>query len=266
MIHGQGHNVMGSSGSWSRERWMLLKGRDVTIIPTRQDKGSAYSSKVLDVGENRLLINLPRHIAGNGYLRQSQPVSFSFLEEKLLYEASGYYRADDMHVREILLSGDAHRTTRRDFNRLSMGISVKYTPVSEFSLRSGRLNSILWKNAITQDISAGGILIQTSLPAPLKSYFLLKLKLLVLNTPLLMFGQVRWSDMVPGDQHHYHCGLSFITSEDLGRHFSPGTVAALPDVLFLFNRKKQNELDRYLAGLFQAVNKGVRYESQQVEA
>jgi len=266
MLHKQGHNIQESTVPWNHERWMLLKGREITITPTHQDTTSVYGSKVLDVGERRLLINLPRHLAGKGYLRQSQPVLFNFLVDNTLFEAVGYYRADDMRVREIIFSGDIHRTSRRDFNRMTMGVSLKYTPVSDFSLKSGRLNSIIWKNAITQDISGGGILMYTTLPAPLKSYFLLKLKLVVLNTPLLMFGQVRWSEMVPGDQYHYQCGLSFITAEDLGRHFSPGTVAALPDVLFLFNRKKQNELDRYLINLFQAANKGVCYEYQKVEA
>lgn len=228
---------------------MSLIKNDITLSLPSHGTGNVYHAQVQSVAGNCLSINLPRRVAGQGFLRTSSPVIVSFLVGEILYEVPGEYRAERARVCQIIITGEIKETTRRHFFRLPLEVKMGYVPVSDLSIKTGRLSSVIWKQGSTGDISGGGILIQTQLPAPIGSYLLLNLEIESFQGSLLVFGQVRWSRTSEADSNLYQCGVMFITREDLSAHFSQQALSALSPIMMQFDERKQRQLDAFLTAL-----------------
>lgn len=235
------------SESNSGEKLLLaLEGGEVTIIHPEQRLGNIYTARVLMVEDNKLTVNLPRRVAGPGYLRVSAPVIINFVVENLLYKASAEFRAESEEMREIVVQGNIEPATRRHFARIPVEITTGYVPISDLSLSSGRLPRINWQRCQTGDISGGGMLIQTRNSLQVGAYLLLNLEIESFHGPLFVFGQVRWVGMSGNLGRVYHCGIMFIPYEDWPYHFSPPALSWMPPIMQQFDKIKQNELDKFL--------------------
>ena len=220
--------------------------QDITVFCPNDDAGNVYAARVLAVDDLHLTISLPRRVAGQGYLRSSTPVVVNFIVGRSLYEVSGQYRADDDRSRELILSEDIVETNRRRFERRPITIQTGYVPISDLRLARGQLANLRWKQAITLDISAGGILLRIPFQPPSDAYFLLNLEVSSFDGPLFVFGQVRWFTLSDAGNKTYLCGIRFIPREELSRHFSRRAISELPSIMLPFDLRKQRELDEYL--------------------
>lgn len=243
------------SSAWMYSRISSLIGSDLTISLPDGAAGSIYNAKVLAVENDRLKINLPRRIAGQGFLRESGTVIINFLIDDTLYEALGEYHASDKKVRYISISGNIRPTTRRRFARLPLGVNVGYAAVSDVTLSSGGLANVSWRQCQPVDISGGGILIQTSAQAPIGSYVLINLQIESFDGPVYVFGQVRWSGISDTGRRLFQSGIMFITSEEQPTHFSPAAMNAIPAIMRQFNRNTRYELEACLIGASGGSNK-----------
>jgi|GEM_PF-4761570 len=228
----------------------LIKN-DITISLPSRGTGNVYHAQVQSVTGNCLAVNLPRRVAGQGFLRTSAPVIVSFIVGNILYEVPGEYHAEYARVCQIVITGEIKETTRRRFSRMPLEVKIGYVPVSDLSIKTGRLNNVGWKQGSACDISGGGILIQTQLPAPIGSYLLLNLEIESFQGSLLVFGQVRWSRTSEADSSLYQCGIMFITREDLPAHFSRQSLSVLSPIMMQFDERKQRQLDAFLTALSQ---------------
>ena len=105
------------------------------------------------------------------------------------------------------------------------------------------------------DISGGGILIQTSVQAPIGSYLLINLQIESFDGPVYVFGQVRWSGISDTGRGLFQCGIMFITTEEQPTHFSPAAMNAIPAIMRQFNRNTRYELEACLIGASGGSNK-----------
>jgi len=223
-----------------------LLQQDVTIHRPDPGHGETYVARVLGVDYINLKISLPRRLAGNGYLRESAPVIVNFVIGDTLYEAEGRYNADDRRTRELVIDGNIAPTSRRRYGRTKSRIRTGYAPVSNLRLSRGQLANLSWKTCHTMDVSAGGVLLQMPFQPPVKAHFLLNLDIPGFDGPLFVFGQVQWGGVSDHDRSQYVCGIKFVVTEMLDRHFSTRAVSELPALVLGFTRNKQKELDRLL--------------------
>ncbi len=237
-----------------------LAGGEITIYHPKQKLGNTYSARVLMVEDNLLTITLPRRMAGQGYLRESAGVIVNFVIDDTLYEVPANYRAEDDQMREVIINGDIRSTTRRHFARLPLKVGTGYAPVSDFSLSSGHLPHIVWNWCQTQDISGGGILIETRHQLPVGSYLLLNLEIESFQGSLFVFGQVRWQGISNFNSRLFESGIMFISWNELPYHFSPQTISWLPPIMQQFDKEKQDELDKFLMQN-SSLSKGDQYDS-----
>ncbi|MFH1737613.1 MAG: PilZ domain-containing protein [bacterium] len=244
------------SSAWLYSRTPSLIGADLTISLPDGAAGSIYNAKILAADEGRLKINLPRRIAGQGYLRESGAVIVNFIVDDTLYEALGEYHASDEKVRSITINGAILPATRRRYARLPLQITVDYAAVSDVTLTGGRLANVAWRQCRALDISGSGILIQTPVQAPIGSYLLINLQIDSFDGPVYAFGQVRWSGISDTGRRLFQCGVMFIAAEELSIHFSPAAMTAIPSIMRQFNRNTRDELDAFLIGLSGGLNKG----------
>ena len=253
------YDTAGRSEIWVQSNLSLLTGSEITIIsdPDDNEPSITYSAKVIKVKELKMIITLPRRVAGHGYLRKSTQAVVNFIIDNILYEADAHYLADNNQTRELVITGEVRQTTRRYFVRLPFRVKAGYAPVSDFSIGQGRLAKITWKHASTLDISGGGLLIETRIQAPLRSYFIINLEIESFQDSLLLFGQVRWSGVSDLARHLYQCGVKFLPREEWRHHFSPNTISILPPIMKRFDGNKQNELDSFLRRNSGGSNKGV---------
>jgi len=223
-----------------------LEGGEVTIIHPEQRLGNTYTARVLMVEGNILTINLPRRVAGPGYLRVSTPVIINFVINNLLYRAAAEYRTENEEMREIIIRGAIEETTRRHFTRIPLETSVGYVPISELSLSSGRLPGINWQKCRVGDISGGGALIQTRNIVQVGAYLLLNVGIESFHGPLFIVSQIRWVGVSGSTGKLFQCGLMFIPYEDWVYHFSRPAISWMPPIMQQFDRLKQDEFDRFL--------------------
>lgn len=223
--------------------------QDITLISPANESGIIYSARVLGVDGPRLRINLPRRIAGNGYLRSSKPVIINYVIDHQLFECHADYHAENEHMRELVINGKIECTTRRHHTRHQLHVHAGYTPVSHFSLLRKQFANLRWKKSNTLDLSAGGVLLHTPFQAPVKSYLLMNLEIPAFQAPLFVFGQVRWFSLSDINRKLYLCGIRFILREELSLHFSERVLSELPPIMLPFDKNKQSELDAYLTRL-----------------
>lgn len=253
------YDTAGRSEIWVQSNLPLLTGSEITIIsdPNDNEPSMTYSAKVIKVKELKMIITLPRRMAGHGYLRKSTHGVINFIIDNILYEADAEYLADNNQTRELVITGKVRQTTRRYFKRLPLRIKTKYAPVSDFSIGQGRLAKITWKQVPVHDISGGGLLIETRIQAPVRSYFIMNLEIESFRDALLLFGQVRWSGVSDLSRNLYQCGVKFLPREEWRHHFSPNTISLLPVIMKRFDMNKQNELDSFLRRISGESDKGV---------
>ncbi len=223
-----------------------LVGTEVTLVRTGSQRGIAYSARVLMVEDRVLTINLPRRIAGSGYLRTSARVTANFVIEKELFEADGQYKAEGEGIRELIITGAIAPATRRHFVRLPIEISTGFVPVSDMSLSSRRLPRTNWQWCMAGDLSGGGVLLQTRSPLVVGSYILISFEIESFGRQLFIFGQVRWAGLADTKSKNYHSGIRFITHEEMVYHFSPPALSWMPPIIQQFDKEMQDELDKFL--------------------
>jgi hypothetical protein len=223
-----------------------LEGGEITIIYPEQRLGNIYTARVLMIEGNILTVNLPRRVAGPGYLRVSTPVIINFIVNKLLYQAAAEFRAEGEEMREVIIRGAIEETTRRHFTRIPFKTSVGYVPISDLSLSSGRLPRNNWQQCRVGDISGGGVLIQTRNVLQVGAYLLLNVEIESFHGPFFIVGQVRWVGISGSTGRFFQCGIMFIPYEDWPYHFSPPAFSWMPPIMQQFDRMKQDELDRFL--------------------
>ncbi len=220
--------------------------QDVTIHCLDDGTTSIYAARVLEVNERCLRINLPRRLAGSGYLRSSRGVILIFVIGEQLFRCAADYQAEDNHKRELMITGDIEKTTRRFHTRYPLQMHIGYVPVSAMSLARGNFVNLRWKNSITLDLSAGGALLQIPFQAPINSYLLMNMEIPKFRGPFFVFGQVCWFGMSDFNRNHHLCGVRFILKEELSRHFSDHAISELPKIMLPFDKNMQKELDDYL--------------------
>ncbi|MEZ5359870.1 MAG: PilZ domain-containing protein [Candidatus Zixiibacteriota bacterium] len=230
------------------EELPLLLNQDISVQKNPAD-GVVYSAKVLGVERDRLQITLPRGLPDFGYLRDTCPVMITFVIDGTLYEAMGKYLAENKQQRELVVDKRIVESNRRSSRRVPLAIETVYVPISDLSLTSGQLSNLKWRRCKTLDFSSGGLLLALPVQAPVKSYFLLNLEIDTFEGPLFAFGQIRWITKSDGPRTEFNCGVQFIPSELLLHHFSKRALTGLSPMLLGFTRKKQIELDRYLASI-----------------
>lgn len=230
------------------EELPLLLNQEISVQRHPAD-GIVYTAKVVGVEGDRLQITLPRGLPDFGYLRETSPVTVTFVIDEVLYEASGKYLAEDKQHRELVIDERIVESNRRSARRLPLAIQTVYVPISDLSLTSGQLSNLKWRRCTTLDFSSGGLLLSIPVQAPANSYFLLNLEIDTFEGPLFVFGQVRWIGKSDGPKPEYNCGVQFIPSELLLHHFSKRAMTMMTPMLLGFTRKKQIELDQYLASI-----------------
>jgi hypothetical protein len=223
-----------------------LVQEDIIIHCSGDKSGNIYSARVLGVDGRRIRINLPRRIAGHGYLRTSRPVVMAFVLSRQLYQCPANYNADDEKIRELEIQGEIKPATRRNHKRNQLQINTGYTPVSDFSLARGQFAALKWKKGMTLDISGGGLLFRTPFQPPADSYFLINLEIPAFQGPFFVFGQVRWVGLCDTNRQQYLCGVRFLLREELPHHFSERALSELPAIIISFDKKMQKELEAYL--------------------
>jgi hypothetical protein len=212
----------------------LIK-QDVSLIVIGTHTDEEYSACILGVRGTRIQITLPRAVISGGYLRKSGPVIAVFALGDYLYEADANYIADSNRVRELTISGEIRRSNRRRYARIIAELPVSYAPVSEISIKTGHLTHLVWKKAITGDISGGGILMYSDSVVVTNSYVILHLDV----------DELRWTGMRRGVRPAYESGIMFVPSEQFPDHFSQQTIARIPPALFQFDKKKRLELNEF---------------------
>lgn len=223
-----------------------LAQQDILIRCFDDKIDNIYSARVLRVEDQRLRISLPRRLAGKGYLQSSRPVSIIFVLDRQLYTCSADYLADERHSRELVVKGVIKPTTRRSHLRHTMQINAVYVSISSFSLTRGQLSGMRWRKGRTLDLSAGGVLLQVPIQVPVDSYLLMNLEIPGFQGSFFVFGQVRWFGLGDTRQKLYLCGVKFLQSDDLARHFSKRALLDIPKMMLQFDKKMQKKLEAYL--------------------
>lgn len=238
----------------------MLLNQDIRLINHSETTGRYYTTRVMVIEGNRLRVILPRRISGHGFLRQTGAVTISFVYQGNYFDAPGRFVASEKGMPEVVVGSSINNSNRRQFGRFLLQVKASFAPISELTITAQKLNRLQWKHGDTIDISGGGIMIHTDVPAPLDSFFLVNLEMENFEGPLFIFGRVCWSSRREGRTGRCQCGIEFIPSEELSHHFSKQACTSLPPLMLGFNATKQEELAVHLGKISNDFNTGDSHE------
>ncbi len=218
---------------------------DKVEIVVGDDKGQGiYVSRIEDFNQDGFIITKPDWIRGGKGLTFYSYVYVQFKKPDAMYRFSARLRplnGKDSGQLQLFSFGRVERVQRRQFVRIRYTISLKYSIVKD---SEGTAHQENWVSSMSEDVSAGGMLIRTQGEVSENDLVILRVgRFDVMGIPPFIAGICRRKTRF---NEQSVAGIEFLTDDTLHDHFSDAELAKLPPQLTKFNRHVQNRLVRFV--------------------
>ncbi len=216
----------------------------IEIVVGEGIEAGHYSSRFEDFEHGRIVISQPELLRGNTLLRDKAVCEAWITREDAIYRFSTrIYRTVKNKIESYYLDPPEKisRVQRRQFVRIEYMKPIRLADVS--SIRQCE-DSIQWIDAVTLNLSAGGVLIKTPFSHKEQERLLLHIKLFgQIGLPLTIAAIIR---RVRQHKTDYLLGCEFLTVNRLKMLFSSSEINELPESVTLFNHIAQEKLVRWV--------------------
>lgn len=228
--------------SQSLEIWEKIE-----IIIGGDDDLGRYVARVEDFTEEGIVISPPEFINGSIRLRDNIDVRGMIARDDAVYE---FYT----RIRKVTENGHSHyvlsdpknfrRVQRRQFVRIETLRDISIIPIKEQVSAELVLPQRAWDDAVSVNISGGGMLLQTSFEIPKGTVLLLKSRFFIeTGMPITIAAIVR---RCRGTKKCFHSGIEFIRNDHLDAFFTHDEVSRLPEAVTQFDFQVQNRVVNYV--------------------
>lgn len=218
----------------------------VEIILNEADKQGVYISRIEDIRRDGLIASRPDFVNGTSLLRSNAHVYIQYSRPDAMYRFAAILRPipGDTDGKVHLFSlGRIERVQRREFVRILKRIDLIYSLLKNSS--SGFLmDSLIWHNSYSRDISAGGISMRVN--DDIRDGDILLIRINEYN----IIGLPRYVAVICrrifAREDFRFGGLEFITKTKLLKHFRPEEIRKLPPAVKRFDDMVRNRMVRYV--------------------
>lgn len=228
--------------SQSLEIWEKIE-----IIIGADDNLGRYVARVEDFTEEGIIISPPEFINGSIRLRDNIDVRGLIARDDAVYEFHSRIRkvTENGHSHYILSdTKNFRRVQRRQFVRIETLRDISIIPIKESIDSELVMPQRAWDDAVSVNISGGGMLLQTSFEIPKGTILLLKSRFfLETGMPITIAAVVR---RCRGTKNCFHSGVEFIRADHLNSFFTHDEISQLPESIAQFDFQIQNRVVNYV--------------------
>ena len=216
------------------------------LVGDERDAG-VYVARIEEFINGGIIITNPEFASGNSLLRNDIPVIVQITRKDAAYQFHSRIRVqgDDASRRFILTPPRGlQRVQRRMFARVDFPTRVVYAPLPTDSKWQDWENNGSWCETKADNLSAGGLLIESSEDMTVGMLVALWIdELREIGLPTDYLAVCRRSFLNEGKRY---AGFEFISGSDLSRYLSKGDISRLPAKYKQFDRRIQDRLVTFL--------------------
>ncbi len=216
----------------------------VEIIVGEGREESVYVSRVEDINDGAITITKPNWVRGGQGLTYNSTVYIQFKKPDAMYRFAADMHPINGDSNLILLNnfGKTVRVQRRQFVRIRYAARLRYWLVKDHEGNFYQEES--WKESLSEDISAGGILIRNISDIEPEDLLIMRIRHYdPMGIPPFLAG--RCCRLTRSGE--FDCAaMEFLTNENLKKYFSMEELNILPPHIQKFNLQVQNNLVRFI--------------------
>jgi len=228
--------------SQSLEIWEKIE-----IIIGGDDSLGRYVARVEDFTDEGIVISPPEFINGTIRLRDNIDVRGMIARDDAVYEFQSRIRKVTENGHSHYLLSDAknfRRVQRRQFVRIETLKDISIIPIKEDISSELVMPKRAWDDAVSVNISGGGMLLQTSFELRKGTIMLLKSRFFIeTGMPITIAAIVR---RCRGTKKCFHSGIEFIRADHLNAFFTHDEIAQLPESATQFDFQVQSRVVNYV--------------------
>jgi len=220
---------------WDKVEIVVGDGRDQSV----------YVSRVEDINDSGIIITKPNWVMGGQGLTFNTTVYVQFKKPDAMYRFSAEMRPFGHKTKDLIRLynfGRTERVQRRQFVRIRFVTKLRYWL---FKDHDGKIyEEEKWKESLSEDISAGGILIRNNDDIAPEDLIVLRIRQYdpIGIPPFVTARCCRLTKM-----NDIECAaMEFITADHLKDYFSMEEIRKLPPHVQKFNAQVQNNLVRFV--------------------
>jgi c-di-GMP-binding flagellar brake protein YcgR len=207
------------------------------------DEKGVYVSRVEDFTEEGIIIAKPEYSYGSKLLIATAMVYVCFMKSDAMYGFTAKMKpySQNQPGQVLLYSiGTVKRMQRREFVRIAYTTSLKYTILNV----QGEIQEYNWRTSMTDNLSAGGLLITVDDNVRKDDLMLLSISNHArLGVPRFIAAICR---RLTGNKDNLKAGVEFIKAEKLNKFFSDEQIEKFPTQAKKFDSRIQNKLVRFV--------------------
>jgi c-di-GMP-binding flagellar brake protein YcgR len=217
----------------------------VEIVIDDGREQSVYISRVEDINDSGIIITKPNWVRGGQGLTFNTMVYVQFKKPDAMYRFSAQMRPYGHKTKDLIRLydfGETRRVQRRQFVRIRFITKLRYWLFKDHD--GNTFEEEKWKESVSEDISAGGILIRSNDDITADDLLVLRIRQ---YDPIGIppFVAARCCRLTKVNEQDY-AALEFITADCLNDYFTADEVRKLPPHIQKFNAQVQNNLVRFV--------------------
>jgi len=220
---------------WDKVEIVVGDGRDQSV----------YVSRVEDINENGIIITKPNWVRGGKGLTFNTVVYVQFKKPDAMYRFSAHMRPYGQQTKDLIRLydfGKTERVQRRQFVRIRFITRLRYWLFKDHD--GNVFDEENWRDSLSEDISAGGILIRNNGDIAEGDLLVLRIRQYdPIGIPPFVTATCR---RITKFNEQECAALEFITADYLKDYFSMEEIRKLPPHIQKFNAQIQNNLVRFV--------------------
>jgi len=221
-----------------------LAGTDIVIF-SEQTGGQPLRSKVIMVDDCTISVDRSDDAGRIDSLVNNQAVTMRFMYRGEPVAISGTLKKAQGGNCSIILEKGARPLALRKFKRFALRVPVKLAQLNFSTFSLDKIAKLRWLETNTQNLSAGGILLELTGFIETDAYLLLSIATEKVSFPSLLLGQVRYC--LQSARGCYPTGVEFMTREMLHKRFEPALIKKLPQIVLEYDDKLRMAMSNSLS-------------------
>jgi c-di-GMP-binding flagellar brake protein YcgR len=219
----------------------------IGIVVGEEPEFGRYVSRIEDITDQGIFISAPEFVDGSSRLREGVTVAALLTRDDAVYRMMSTITQQPRNgVMTFMLSIpiSVARVQRRQYVRIDIHERADYAVLTDGWDKRPTGEEFSWHQSLTENLSGGGIMLQTHDLIPVGTLLVVKIPLLERNgLPESVIGVCRRSTT---RERHPLAGLEFLTTNQLPKHFSMDQISRFPSGVSAFDKIAQNKLVNYV--------------------
>ncbi len=219
----------------------------IGIVVGEEPEFGRYVSRIEDITDQGIFISAPEFVDGSSRLREGVEVAILLTRDDAVYRMTATITQQMRNGVPTFMLSIPHsvaRVQRRQYVRIDIHERVDYAVLTDGWDYRPVGDEFQWHQSVTENLSGGGIMLQTH--ELLSAGVCLILKVPLFDRNGLPGAVAAICRRATTREHHPLAGVEFITTNQLQKYFTTEQITRFPAGVSAFDRIAQNKLVNYV--------------------